>query len=64
MDDEDEYDERVADMNSESYVVMTWEQANNKEKVVQSAKKSKEFPITIPVVARRGAHIPTTSTQK
>ncbi|KAH9308266.1 hypothetical protein KI387_036177, partial [Taxus chinensis] len=64
VDDEDDYDDVVVEMNSESYVVMTQEQTNKKEKVVQPTKISKESPITIPVIARRGAPIPTTSTQK
>ncbi|KAH9288779.1 hypothetical protein KI387_032896, partial [Taxus chinensis] len=61
---DDEYDERVEEMNSESYVIMTLEKMNKKEKFMQPAKKSKEFPTTIPVVVRRGAPIPTTSMQK
>ncbi|KAH9314774.1 hypothetical protein KI387_023401, partial [Taxus chinensis] len=51
-------------MKSDSYVVMTSEQTKKKEKVVQPKKISKESPITILLIVRRGAHIPTTSTQK
>ncbi|KAH9296411.1 hypothetical protein KI387_039999, partial [Taxus chinensis] len=64
VDEEDDYDEVVAEMNSESYVVMTREQTNKKEKVMQPTKRSKEHPMTIPVIAKRGSPIPTASTQK
>ncbi|KAH9326321.1 hypothetical protein KI387_006499, partial [Taxus chinensis] len=64
IDEEDDYDEVVAEMNGESYAVMTQEQTNKREKVMQPAKKSKEHPMTIPVIARRGSPIPTASTQK
>ncbi|KAH9296371.1 hypothetical protein KI387_039959, partial [Taxus chinensis] len=64
IDDEDDYDEIVADMNSESYAVMTREQTNQREKVMQPTKKSKEQPTTIPVIAKRGSPIPVSSTPK
>ncbi|KAH9296449.1 hypothetical protein KI387_040037, partial [Taxus chinensis] len=64
IDEEDDYDEVVEEMNSESYVVMTREHTNKKEKVMHPAKKSMEYPTTIPVVARRGSPVPTASTQK
>ncbi|KAH9310025.1 hypothetical protein KI387_037936, partial [Taxus chinensis] len=64
MDYEDDYDERVVEMNNDSYVVMNRDQTNKKEKVVHPGKKSKEIPTTILVIARRGAPIPTASTQK
>ncbi|KAH9319265.1 hypothetical protein KI387_021034, partial [Taxus chinensis] len=64
IDEEDDYDEIVAEMNSESYTVMTQEQTNKKEKVIQPIRKSKEYSTTIPVVARRGSPVPTTSMQK
>ncbi|KAH9296487.1 hypothetical protein KI387_040075, partial [Taxus chinensis] len=48
VDDKYDYDDVVAEMNSESYVVMTQEQTKKKEKVVQPTKRSKEYPITIP----------------
>ncbi|KAH9319806.1 hypothetical protein KI387_021575, partial [Taxus chinensis] len=60
----DDYDEVVADMNSESFAVMTREQTKQREKVTQPPKKSKEQSATIPVIARRGSPIPTSSTQK
>ncbi|KAH9309611.1 hypothetical protein KI387_037522, partial [Taxus chinensis] len=63
-DDGDNYDEVVADMNSESFAVMTREQTRQKEKVTQPMKKSKEQPATIPVIARRGSPIPTSSAPK
>ncbi|KAH9297373.1 hypothetical protein KI387_029055, partial [Taxus chinensis] len=44
IDEEDDYEERVTEMNNESYAVMTREKANKKEKVVQPAKRSKEPP--------------------
>ncbi|KAH9288272.1 hypothetical protein KI387_032389, partial [Taxus chinensis] len=47
VDDEDDYDNVVTEMNSESYAVMTWEVTKKKEKVVQPAKRSKDYPITI-----------------
>ncbi|KAH9302235.1 hypothetical protein KI387_013818, partial [Taxus chinensis] len=51
-------------MKNESYAVMTGEQAKKKEKVVQLAKISREPPTTIPLIARRGAPIPTSSIPK
>ncbi|KAH9294081.1 hypothetical protein KI387_040715, partial [Taxus chinensis] len=64
IDDADDYDEVVADMNSESFAVMTREQTHQREKVTQPLKKSKEQPATIPVIARRGSPIPTSSAPK
>ncbi|KAH9324951.1 hypothetical protein KI387_005129, partial [Taxus chinensis] len=64
IDEEDDYDKVVADMNSESYAVMTQEQTNKKEKVMQPAKRSKEHPMTIPVIMKRGFPIPIASTPK
>ncbi|KAH9302738.1 hypothetical protein KI387_014321, partial [Taxus chinensis] len=61
---DDDYDEVVADMNSESFAVMTREQTRQKEKVTQPMKKSKEQLATIPVIARRGSPIPTSSAPK
>ncbi|KAH9288325.1 hypothetical protein KI387_032442, partial [Taxus chinensis] len=51
-------------MNNESFAVMTREQTKQREKVTQPPKKSEEQSVTIPVIARRGSPIPTSSTQK
>ncbi|KAH9302343.1 hypothetical protein KI387_013926, partial [Taxus chinensis] len=51
-------------MNSESFAVMTREQTSQREKVTQPIKKSKEQSTTIPVIAKRGSPIPTSSTPK
>lgn len=64
VNEEDDYEERVTKRNNESYVVMTHEKAKKKEKVVQPTKISKEPPTTIPIIARRGSPIPTSSTPK
>ncbi|KAH9312604.1 hypothetical protein KI387_027639, partial [Taxus chinensis] len=64
IDEKDDYEERVVEMKNESYAVITREQANKKEKVVQPTKRSKDPPTVIPVIARRGDPIPTSSTPK
>ncbi|KAH9300545.1 hypothetical protein KI387_012128, partial [Taxus chinensis] len=64
IDDGDDYDEVVAEMNSESFAVMTREQTHQKEKVTQPMRKSKEQLVTIPIIAKRGSPIPTSSAPK
>ncbi|KAH9309436.1 hypothetical protein KI387_037347, partial [Taxus chinensis] len=48
IDEGDDYDEVLADMNSESYAIMTREHINQREKVMKPSKKSKEQLTTIP----------------